>query len=48
MEKSHVKHPNYTACLLKPETQASLAEYAHFTVSLDKVKKFILQAVTQQ
>lgn len=33
---------------LKPETQASLSEYAHFTASLDKLKKLILQAVIQQ
>lgn len=48
MEKPHIKHPNYTASSLKPETQASLAKYAHFTASLDKLKKLMLQAVTQQ
>lgn len=37
-----------TPCLWKHETQASLSDYAHFTASLHKLKKLMLQAVTQQ
>lgn len=46
--RNHIKHPNYTPCLWKHETQASLSDYAHFTASLRKLKKLMLQAVTQQ
>lgn len=41
-----VRYAEITSNTMSLET--SLSDYAHFTASLDKLKKLMLQAVTQQ